>query len=100
MSNVRPPLAVRQMNTSRQRLRRYAVVLSLWCISVGVHAWLYVSAVLARSEEITEWYARSVSFQLIAFSIVALPYWLLGLLVAMLAVRYFPVQRRRGDAEA
>ena len=63
-------------------------VLFVWLAAVCVHAWLYVSSVLAHLDKIPEWYARSASFQLIAFAYVALPYWLLVLGVALLIVRF------------
>jgi hypothetical protein len=72
----------------RQRRNYIIAILILWFTAVCLHAWYYVSSVLAQPEQIPEWYARSVSFQLFAFCYVAMTYWLLILVVALVAVRF------------
>ena len=51
-----------------------------------IHAWIYVATILAAPEAIPNLYARTWSFQLIAFSIVRLPLWLVVLAI-VLAIR-------------
>ena len=75
------------MRPLSQKNRWLVVVLVVWLASICTHAWLYVRSVLAHPEQVTEWYARSISFQLVAFVYVNLIYWLAALAIALLIVQ-------------
>ncbi|UYK80806.1 hypothetical protein NG829_00290 [Xanthomonas sacchari] len=52
------------------------LVLLTWAILVAIHACYYVMFVLASLPVHAEWYASSYSYQLIVFSVMRLPLWL------------------------
>ena len=58
-----------------------------WLAGICIHAWRYVSAALAHPEQISDLYARSIGFQLVAFLYLNLLYWLLALAFALLIVQ-------------
>lgn len=64
-------------------------LLAVFVVAVSAHAVYYVTAVLA-APDIADLYARSWSFQLMAFCIVRLPLWLVGLAV-VIALRSIPL---------
>ena len=59
----------------------------LWTACVSVHAWLYVESTLAHPELITEWYARSIHFQLVSFAFVFGWFWVAVLVAILFFVR-------------
>lgn len=58
-----------------------------FAVAISLHAYYYVMAVLSLPD-IPDLYARSWSFQLMAFNMVRLPLWLVGLAV-VIALRTF-----------
>jgi hypothetical protein len=64
----------------------------LFTLGVSVHAWFYISSVLALPD-ISDEYARSWQFQLIMFCIFRLPLWLAAF-VFTLVVRQFVALRK------
>jgi hypothetical protein len=69
-------------------LARPWLVLLAWGGFVALHAAYYVESVLASFPADGEWYARSHSYQLLAFSVVRFPLWLV-LLAAYLGLRSY-----------
>ena len=64
-----------------QRFYRWTVV--LWCASVAVHAAKYLHDVF-NTRPSNELYANTLGFQLVAFGLTQLPYWIIGLAVLLL----------------
>lgn len=80
----------------RSSVRRrliYGVTTLLWCALVLIHL---TSALLEWSgtPPADEVYANDIGFQIIAFVLTTLPYWLLGLL-AVLLIEFMIVGRKR-----
>jgi len=68
-----------------RRVKLISAVVFLWLIFTSFYAYHYVVRILALPEEYDA-YARNWQFQLLAFSIVRLPYLLLLLVIAISAV--------------
>lgn len=60
------------------------VAVLVWSGAVAFHAWYYVTSIL-EAGNISELYARSHTYQLLAFSIARLPIWLFVLGVFLYA---------------
>jgi uncharacterized membrane protein len=63
--------------------RVYRLTLLSWIALVLIHLGIYLAAFF-RAGPTDEVYANSISFQILAFCITALPYWLLVLLVVLI----------------
>ncbi len=61
--------------------RRYALLVLAWLAVVGLSAVTYVTCML-RFGTFTEWYAKTVSYQLLGFEVTVFPMLLLALPVA------------------
>jgi hypothetical protein len=75
------------------RWRAPAWTAALWVVLVALHAWYYVTSILALPD-IPGGYEASWDFQLLMFALVRLPLWVLALGVALSLFRF----RRAGDA--
>lgn len=62
--------------------RRYALLVLIWLAVVGLSAAGYVTCML-RYGTFTEWYAQTVSYQLLCFGVTVFPLLLLTLPVAV-----------------
>ena len=69
---------------SRQAQRVYRLTLLSWIALVLIHLGVYLSAFL-QAGPTDEVYANSISFQIVAFCFTALPYWVLLLMVVLIA---------------
>lgn len=67
----------------------YTASLLFWLLSVSVH----FSWHLFLGEPSDELYSNSLVFQVVAFSLTKLPYWITGL-VALLLAEFFVLRRR------
>lgn len=70
----------------------YFVTLFAWSLMTIGHLWLYLRQAFSALPT-DEVYANSVGFQLVAFGLTRLPYWLVGI-VAVLLVEFFIFRRR------
>lgn len=61
----------------------YRVTVISWCALVLIHLGFYLVAFL-RAEPTEEVYANSISFQVLAFCLTMLPYWLVFLIVVLI----------------
>lgn len=77
--------------------RVYRLTTIGWCILVLMHLSVYIAAFL-RAGPTNEVYANSISFQILAFCLTVLPYWLL-LLLTVLIVEFATVGRLRKPKE-
>ncbi len=68
------------------------VVVLVWFAAVALHAWYYVTSIL-EAGNISEWYARSQSYQLLGFGVARLPIWL-----CVLGVFFYVRQSIKGKA--
>jgi uncharacterized membrane protein len=82
--------------TSRSQ-RIYWLTTIVWLVLVLIHLGLYVMAFL-RAGSTDEVYANSISFQIIAFCLTVLPYWLL-LLLTVLIIEFATVGRKHKSDE-
>jgi uncharacterized membrane protein len=63
--------------------RVYRLTLLSWIALVLIHLGIYLAAFF-RAGPTDEVYANSISFQIMAFCLTAMPYWLLLLLVVLI----------------
>jgi uncharacterized membrane protein len=64
--------------------RIYRLTVEGWLVLVMIHLVFRISAFMS-AEPTDEVYANSIAFQLLAFCLTALPYWLMFLLAVLLA---------------
>jgi uncharacterized membrane protein len=69
---------------SGQAQRIYRLTLLNWTALVLIHMGIYLAAFF-RAGPTDEVYANSISFQIVAFCLTALPYWVMLLLVVLIA---------------
>lgn len=82
--------------TDKLASAKLPLVLLTWGILVAIHACYYVTFVHASLPTHAEWYARSHSYQLIVFSVVRLPLWLVLLCAyAVFRLSYKTKQTRK-----
>jgi hypothetical protein len=61
-----------------------------WLLLVSVHFGWYILSAQPSSDEL---YSNSFGFQIVAFSLLKLPYWVMGLVVILLT-EFFALRRR------
>ena len=73
-----------------------ALILTIvvWFIVTGLYAYYYIVSILAPPEPYDA-YARNWQFQFLAFSLVRLPYLLLGLFLAIIVVASLVPDKKR-----
>ena len=71
--------------------------LLLWLIGTSLYAYYYVVTIL-NSPEPYDAYARNWQFQLFAFSIVRLPFLILGLILLLIVVLSLTEYKKRRNA--
>ena len=67
-------------------LRRYTLLVLIWLATVGLSAIAYVTCML-RFGTFTEWYAETISYQLLGFGVTVFPLLLLVLPIAVVLCR-------------
>jgi hypothetical protein len=76
-----------------RRLKLTLLIIVSWLVVTSLYAYYYVVTILALPEEYDA-YARNWKFQLLAFSLVRLPYLVLALTIAIGAVCCLPLKNR------
>jgi len=79
-----------------RRLKLLLLIIVSWLVVTSLYAYYYVVTILALPEEYDA-YARNWKFQLLAFSLVRLPYLVLALTIAIGAVCCLPLKNRGSD---
>jgi hypothetical protein len=65
----------------------------LWTACVSIHGWLHVRSSLAHPEQIMEWYASSMRYQLVSFALLYGVFWLFILAAALFFARRARLRR-------
>jgi len=73
------------------------VTVLLWCVATGLYAYYYIVTIL-NDPEPYDAYARNWQFQLLAFSLVRLPFLMLALPLLIMAALSLTEYKKRRNA--